>query len=200
MAAVDVVVPVRDGGPLLQRAVDSVLAQEGVDVRVVVVDDGSTDGAPQRLAADPRLVVVANRGRGIPDALETGVAAGTADLVARQDADDESLPGRLREQVEHLARHPGIGLVSTHAEVVVADRVVGHLRPSLPGFERTNPVVAGSVVLRRELLQQVGGHRRVFALAEDYDLWLRLAAVSGVSVLPVLGYRYRLSGTQSTVR
>ena len=86
---VDIVVPVRNGGRLLQRAVDSVLAQEHVDLRVIVVDDGSTDQAVQRLHRDPRVQVLQTPGVGIPLALELGFGAGTAPYVARQDADDE---------------------------------------------------------------------------------------------------------------
>jgi glycosyltransferase involved in cell wall biosynthesis len=197
---IDVVIPVRNGGRLLQRAVDSVLNQQGVDVHLVVVDDGSVDGAPSDLIADPRLRVVPCLGRGIPDALETGIAAGSAPFIARQDADDESLPGRLRTQLEFMNAHAEIGLTGTYAEVLVGEQVVSRLAPSLASFGDVNPIVAGSVVMRRDVFLEVGGHRRAFSLAEDYDLWLRIAGVAGVAILPILGYRYRLSATQSSVR
>jgi glycosyltransferase involved in cell wall biosynthesis len=197
---VDVVIPVRDGGRLLRRAVDSVLAQDGVDVHVVVVDDGSRDGAPQRLRPDPRLTVVANRGRGIADALETGFAAGSAPYVARQDADDVSLPGRLARQVDHLEAHPGIGLVATGFEVLVGTRTVSVMAPGPAGMLSRNPLCAGSVVVRREVHEAAGGYRSAFALSSDYDMWLRCAEVSGVSVLPEPGYRYRLTASMATIR
>lgn len=199
-AKVDVVIPVRDGGRLLRRAVDSVLAQEGVDVHVIVVDDGSRDGAPQRLEPDSRLTVVANRGRGIADGLETGFATGTAPYVARQDADDVSLPGRLRRQVAHLEENPGIGLVSTGFEVLVGRRTVAVMNPGPAGMLARNPLCAGSTMVRREVHEQAGGYRREFALSSDYDMWLRYAEVSGVTVLPEPGYRYRLTSSMVTIR
>lgn len=197
---VDVVVPVRDGGRLLQRAVDSVLAQQGVAVHVLVVDDGSRDGAPQRLRPDARLHVERARGRGIPAALEQGFRAGRAPLVARQDADDVSLPGRLAAQVEHLGRHPGIGLVATGCEVVAGTRVVSRLCPSPAGLLNKNPFCAGSVMVRREVHDAAGGYREAFALSSDYDMWIRCAEVSGVSVLPTARYQYRLTAGMATIR
>lgn len=199
-ARVDVVIPVRDGGRLLRRAVDSVLSQEGVDVHVVVVDDDSRDGAPQRLRPDPRLTVVPNRGRGIADALETGFATGTAPYVARQDADDVSLPGRLHREVAHLEANPGIGLVSTGFEVLVGRRTIAVMSPGPAGMLQRNPLCAGSVVVRRQVHERAGGYRREFVLSSDYDMWLRCAEMSGVTVLPEPGYRYRLTATMATIR
>jgi glycosyltransferase involved in cell wall biosynthesis len=199
VTAVDVVIPVRDGGRLLARAVDSVLAQQGVDVRVVVVDDHSSDGAPQRLR-DPRVVVVPSRGSGIPAALETGIRIGTAPYIARQDADDVSLPGRLARQVRHLEDHAGIGLVATGFEVVVGGRVVATMAPGPAGFGRKNPFCAGSVVVRREVHELAGGYRSAFAQSSDYDMWFRCLELTGVSVLPEPGYRYRLTSAMTTIR
>lgn len=199
MTDVDVLLPVRDGGDLLLAAVDSVLEQQGVDLALWVVDDGSTDGAPQRLPHDPRLTVLRGPGAGIVAALQTGLAAGTAPLVARQDADDVSLPGRLAGQVRHLRDHPGIGLVATAFEVQVGERVVGCMTGGPAGALTRNPFCAGSVMVRREVWVAAGGLREV-PLAEDYDLWLRCAQVSGVSVLPEPGYRYRVHAGMSSLR
>ena len=197
---IDVVIPVRNGGRLLARAVASVFDQEGADVHVIVVDDGSTDRAVKRLPADPRITVVANAGRGIPAALNTGIAAGTAPYVARQDADDESLPGRLAAQQRFLDDHPGIGLVATAFEVLAGDRPIGTLGPGPAGMLEKNPICAGSTMVRRDVLLRAGGYRGAFALSSDYDCWLRCVWESGVAVLPVTGYRYRLTAGMSTIR
>ena len=196
---VDVVIPVRNGGRLLGRAVRSVLDQDGVAVRVFVVDDGSTDRAVERLPDDPRIVRLENEGRGIPAALNTGIAAGDAPYVARQDADDESLPGRLAAQLDFLAAHAGIGLVATRFEVVVGRRVVATMGPSPAGMLERNPICAGSTVVRRDVLAEAGNYREAFTLSSDYDAWLRCAWVSGVAVLPIAGYRYRLGASMSTI-
>lgn len=197
---VDVVIPVRNGGRLLRQAVDSALDQHGVRVRVLVVDDGSTDGAVRRLPRDPRVIVLPNAGRGTADALNTGVSAGTALYVARQDADDLSRPGRLVAQVAYLDAHPGIGLVATSAEVFVGRRVVTTIGDGPAGLLEANPLCSGSAVVRRDVLDAAGGFRTAFEPSEDYDCWLRCAALSGVAVLPFVGYRYRLSAGMSSIR
>jgi glycosyltransferase involved in cell wall biosynthesis len=199
IADVDVIVPVRNGGALLREAVDSVLAQEGVNVHVIVVDDGSTDGAPKRLQSDPRLRILARPARGLPAALNAGLEAGTAPLVARQDADDRSLPGRLAAEAAHLERHPGIGLVATAFEVLVGDRVVVTMGPGPAGMLERNPICAGSTVVRREVMECIGGYREAFRACEDYDAWLRCGWTSGVSILSVVGYQYRLTASMSTI-
>ena len=197
---VDVVIPVRNGGRLLRRAVDSVLAQDGVQVRVIVVDDGSTDRAVERLPRDTRLVVLRGPQRGIPAALNTGTEAGDAPFVARQDADDESVPGRLQAQLEFLTSNPGIGLVATGFEVVVGNQAIATMVPLPGGMLTKNPICAGSTVLRRGVHDAVHGYRAEFALASDYDMWLRCVGVTGVAILPVVGYRYRLNAQMSTIR
>jgi len=197
---IDVVIPVRNGGRLLRDAVDSVLAQEAVAVRVIVVDDGSTDGAPQRLPHDPRIMLLANAGSGEVDAHNTALEHATAPFVARQDADDESLPGRLVAEAEFLERHDGIGLVATAFEVVVGGRTVATVTTLPSGMLQKNRICAGTTMVRRDVLVAAGGYRRLFVLSSDYDLWLRCAAISGMTILPVVGYRYRLHSGMSTIR
>jgi glycosyltransferase involved in cell wall biosynthesis len=196
---IDVLVPVRDGGPLLREAVESVLDQDGVDVQVIVVDDGSTDGAPDRLPRDPRVTVIRQPPLGIPQALNVAHRAGQAPLVARQDADDRSLPGRLLLEAAHLEQHPGIGLVATAFEVLVGARVVTTMRPLPGGMLGQNPICAGSTMVRRTVMDRAGVYRDEFRLSCDYDAWLRCAWVGGVSILPTVGYQYRLTASMATI-
>jgi glycosyltransferase involved in cell wall biosynthesis len=199
-ADVDVVIPVRNGGRLLRVAVDSVLDQEGVDVHVVVVDDRSSDGAPERLPRDSRLTVIPNAGSGEVDAHNTALAHTRAPFLARQDADDESLPGRLAAEAEFLERNVGIGLVATAFEVIVGGRPVTTMTTRPDGMLGKNRICAGTTMVRREVLTGVGGYRRPFVLSSDYDTWLRCAEASGIAILPMVGYRYRLHAGMSTIR
>jgi glycosyltransferase involved in cell wall biosynthesis len=197
---VDVVIPVRNAGRLLHRAVDSVLTQHGVHVRAIVIDDGSTDGSPAKLPRDPRIHIVSGRARGIPQALNLGLAECRAPFVARQDADDESLPGRLAAEIEFLEAHEGIGLVATGFETMVGCKTIATTVTQPTRMLDKNPICAGSTVVRRDILERVGGYRPVFRFSSDYDAWLRCADIAGVAILPIVGYRYRLTADMTTVR
>ena len=112
--------PFRDAAETLDEAARSVLAQEGVALELVAVDDGSRDDGVARLDAwakrDPRVVVLASRGVGIVPALERAVEAARGRMIARMDADDVSLPGRLARQVEWLEQDPRLGAVGARVE------------------------------------------------------------------------------------
>lgn len=197
---VDVVLPVRNGGRLLRAAVDSILEQGDIDLKLWVVDDGSTDGAVQKLPGDARLEVLTTTGLGIPRALELGCSAGSAPYIARQDADDVSLPQRLSRQVQRLEAEPALGLVATAFEIVVGKRVVATMGPGPDDMLSANPLCAGSVMVRRSVHEATGGYRPVFECSSDYDMWLRCEEHSGLAVLPQAGYRYRLTSDMTTIR
>jgi glycosyltransferase involved in cell wall biosynthesis len=190
--AVSVLLPTWQALDTLPAAVESVLSQEGPALELVVVDDGSTDGTAGWLAAlarrDPRVVPLVRPHGGLVAALNAGLRRCRAPLVARMDADDVSLPGRLAAQVAWLAAHPAAGLVGCLVRSIPDELVAGGMRAyeawqnSLVEHEDIvreifveAPLVHPSVVVRRPVLEAVGGFRDR-GWPEDYDLWLRLYA------------------------
>jgi glycosyltransferase involved in cell wall biosynthesis len=208
--AVSVVLAVRDGVPWIDEAIASVLAQTDGDLELIVVDDGSTDATPARLAAltDPRVRVLRQAPAGLTAALNRAVAAARGDLVARLDADDVALPERLARQRAFLTAHPEVGVLGTAAkEVDAAGAPVREVRPPIDdaairrALIRANPFVHSSVMVRRALLGQVGGYDERIAVAQDYDLWMRLARVTGLANLgEVLVVRRLAPGRVSSAR
>ena len=91
-------IPVRDGARWLGEAVESALGECGQDDEVVVVDDGSSDDPARVLPNDPRVVLLAQPALGLVGALELGRARCRGRYIARLDADDRALPGRVRAQ------------------------------------------------------------------------------------------------------
>jgi glycosyltransferase involved in cell wall biosynthesis len=189
--AVSVLLPVRNAAATIDEAVASLLAQTRSDIEVVSVDDGSDDDSPQRLegwaSRDRRIRVLRRPPRGLVPALEEGLRACRAPLVARMDADDVCRPERLALQVAYLAEHPAVGVVGSQVE----GRTVAGL-PLARGMTRyldwsnqlcdpagiarerfiESPLVHPSVVLRRSVLRE--GSYRDGPFPEDYELWLRL--------------------------
>ncbi|MDX1380267.1 MAG: glycosyltransferase family A protein [Xanthomonadales bacterium] len=183
------VLPVRDGGAWLREAVDSVLAQTWSDFELVVVDDGSRDGAAAALhGLDPRIAVLRTEGVGVAVAANLGLRAARGAYIARMDGDDRCHPERLARQVQFFEDHPDIGLAATGIEFFPRRDVrEGNLRYQCwlnglrdpAGIERElfieNPLPNPSTMMRREVLERLGGYRENVDWPEDYDFVLRVA-------------------------
>jgi glycosyltransferase involved in cell wall biosynthesis len=175
---------VYNAGEALAACMDSLLAQEGCDFEVVAIDDGSTDGSGERLddyaGRDPRVRVFHQQNQGLTRALIRGCAEARGEFIARQDADDISLPGRLKSQCEFLQAHPDIVAVAGGArtlapggewmfDVMPPDRIEADLAKDWVSL----PLLCAAC-FRREAYERAGGFRAIFTVAQDIDLWLRL--------------------------
>jgi glycosyltransferase involved in cell wall biosynthesis len=202
---ISVVMGVRNGAPCLHRSLESVLGQEGVELEVIVIDDGSTDETPGILAEmarrDTRLRVSRQEKAGLTRALIRGCAAARGDVIARQDADDTSLPGRLATQVALLDGDPGLVMASCWSECVgPRDELLFRVTPELGSEDATrelrkgrhHPSAHGSVVFRRDAYERVGGYRAAFYYAQDSDLWQRLADEGRLGYAREVLYRFAM--------
>jgi len=183
---VSVVIPTRSRWSLLSRAaLPAALEQVGVDHEVIVVDDGSTDETPERLAAlhDPRLRTVRNETPlGVARARNTGIAAARGRWVSFLDDDDVWSPHKLRGQLDAaeaddavFAYAAGAGLDSEYRFLFA----VAQPEPTtvLDRLLRWNVIWCGcsNVVARTDVVRSLGGFdEELFQLA-DWDLWIRLA-------------------------
>jgi glycosyltransferase involved in cell wall biosynthesis len=211
---VSVLLPVRNGLPWLQAALDGLWRQTFTQFEAVVIEDGSTDDTAALLArqTDPRLRVMSTGGVGIAEALNRGLAIARASLVARQDADDVSHPERLARQVAYLDAHPDVDVVASTADYigpggeevdsdwVRAVRRVHDAATTPDEIARLMPVMCcithGSVTARISVLRQAGGYAADCVPSDDYDLWLRLLPAHRFAKLPERLYRYRLHPQQ----
>ena len=187
---VSVVMPFRDAAATVEEAAASILGQEGVALELIAVDDGSRDDGAERLGAmatsDPRLRLVRADGPGIARALARGLAVARGEVVARMDADDVALPGRLARQSEALAADARLGVVGTRVETLgpcgEGMRLYVAWQNTLVTAEDhardlfiESPLCHPSVAMRRDALEAVGGWQDP-PWPEDYDLWLRFDA------------------------
>ena len=116
LSPVDVIVPVYNSEDTVESAIASIQAQTIRNLRIIIVNDGSTDGTRQiveRLAdGDERILLINQENAGIVDALNVGLAACSAPLVARHDSDDLAYPDRFEKQLAYLNEHPDYVAVS----------------------------------------------------------------------------------------
>ena len=203
MPEIDVLLAVYNGMPYLPDAVESIRRQTHANWRLVIVNDGSTDATTDylnRQRDDRRVVVLHGPNAGLGPALNRGLEICTSEFVARMDIDDIAHPARLQEQVTYLRSHPQVGLLGTQVERM------GDLRKgsrsllpcdhdSIVAFHLagTSAMYHPALMCRSALLRQIGGYWNRRLVAEDWDMWLRMAEVTRLANLDrvLLSYRFQ---------
>ena len=183
MPRVSVLMPARNSAPTVRAALTSTLRALPHDSEVVVWDDASSDDTAEVVhrVRDSRVrLMTAERPLGVAGALNALLDASDSEFVARMDADDVSFPWRFSRQLSVATGRR----VNTFGAVVVFGRGVIPRPSSTTSMSAKawslallygNPGAHSSFFGLRSDLQSVGGYRR--CLAEDYDLWLRMAAI-----------------------
>src|SRR5205085_11936254 len=164
---VDVGMPVRNALPFLDEAVESSLGQTHANLELIIGDDGSTDGSGERLETwarrDARIRLLRHSGPGLGTAGSSQWVMRHARhaLVARMDADDISMPGRLEAQVRVFQTDDGAAIVGTLCDYVNEEgrRIAGRDRSIFRNRRAIFPCQHGSWMLRRDIFERVGGYR-----------------------------------------
>jgi glycosyltransferase involved in cell wall biosynthesis len=193
-----VIIPTYNRRELVQETIDSVLAQTYTDYEIIVVDDGSTDGTEEALAARyrDRIRYVWQENQGEAVALNRGIAMAKGEYIATLGSDDLWKREKLNRHVRVLDSHPEVCMVWCQAWLMdeegnrIAVPPLGHdVQPDDLSLEmllqRNTMLGAGSTCLiRRSALEAVGGFDPEICLGEDWDLWLRLRARWDIAFLP----------------
>jgi glycosyltransferase involved in cell wall biosynthesis len=198
---VSVVIPTHNRRELLLRTIHSVLAQEAIDFEIVVVDDGSTDGTSHavRFLNDRRVRLLRNeRPVRVAAARNIGAEAATGSWIALLDDDDLWSPQKLRQQVATAEETRRSWVYGGVVEIDGSSLLLGGEPPPSPdvlvrGLSDRNLMPAGcsNVMIRAELLREVGGFDIGLRHLADWDLWLRLlpSGAPGCVALPLVAYR-----------
>src|SRR5436190_623470 len=181
-ARVSVLLPVWNGEAFLEQAMESILRQTLSSFELIVIDDGSTDRtaaiAEEFASRDNRVRVLRRLHEGLSATLNAGIAAARGEYIARMDADDISVPDRLRKQVAYLDAHPACVAVGTWFEVVdEAARHIGlktfvttHGEISAALLRCVSPMAHPTIVARRDAVRGAGGYDARRYPSEDLDL------------------------------
>ena len=202
----------------LAEAIESILRQSFSDFEFIIVDYGSTDGSKtivSSLAAkDKRIKLHEIPNCSLPEARNAGCSLAHGKYIAILDADNISLPERLKWEVEFMEKHPEVGLVGGMMEAIDAsgaalpDSALPYGAVPRPldnrGIQSALPsrcvIWHNSVLMQSNAFALVGGYRAICRQAEDYDLWLRIAERFEMANLKQAVFKYRYHPYQLSVR
>ncbi|MFI5371419.1 MAG: glycosyltransferase family 2 protein [Candidatus Eisenbacteria bacterium] len=212
MSRVDVVVPCYNYARFLDRCVESLLGQDGAEVRILVIDDASTDDTPavgaRLAAADARVTFrrhPVNQGH-IATYNEGLLGWADAEYALLISADDVVAPGAFRRAIAFLDRHPEAGMVYGMARVIIDDagppaetgpvpaesRIVGGADFLRHCCERAHcPVSTPTAVVRTTVQQTLGGYAADLPHSADLEMWMRFAMRGPIGVLRSVQAYYR---------
>jgi glycosyltransferase involved in cell wall biosynthesis len=196
---VSAVIPTYNRGHVIERAVNSVLAQTYRPIEIIIVDDGSTDDTAaivERLAVPTLRYYRSPTNIGASAARNLGIARACGDLIAFLDVDDEWLPDKTARQVACFAGEPdtlGVvycGIREISARWAPVDRVPRHRGDLFETLRVVNVLRTSGVMVRRRVFEDVGGFDCDLTARHDWDLWLRMARRYRFDFIPDVAVRY----------
>jgi len=207
---IDVLIPVFNGERTVRAAIETIQRQTIDDLRIFVIDDGSTDSTPRILEqiseTDPRVQVLTKANSGIVDALNLGLDRCHAEFVARHDGDDLAYPSRFADQVAYLKAHPECVAVSGAARHIdeqdhptgAVARLGSPRSADLNWIPSREPYLLHPFLMaRRSAFQDVRGYRYVYH-AEDTDLYWRLLELGELHNMDTILGDYRIHSQSIT--
>lgn len=181
---VTVLMGVYNGVAHIKQAMRSVLDQTFTNFELLIIDDGSSDRSVEAIEKtaqyDARIRLLrSNANQGLGYALSRGMQEARGQLVARMDADDISVPERLRKQVDYLLAHPDTDVVGSFALDIdeqgqpLRERRVPTSHQRIVELIWTCPLIHPTVMFRRQAVIDAGSYSATVRRRQDYELWFR---------------------------
>jgi glycosyltransferase involved in cell wall biosynthesis len=183
---VSIVMPVYNGACFIAEALASVQSEPGIDLEIIVVDDGSTDETTRVVSSiserDQRIRLLQCEHRGVSPTRNVGVTAATGEYVTFLDSDDLCPPGRIARQAKKLADRPDAAAVI--GETLLFEELAENFQPA-PGTRHLQilTVTLHSALFRRDVFDKLGLFDETLAFSEDFDFFLRLAEAEAPLVI-----------------
>jgi glycosyltransferase involved in cell wall biosynthesis len=203
---VTVIVPCYNGAAFLEETLRSALAQSHPLVEILVIDDGSTDGSCKIAERFP-IRYIRQENRGLSEARNTGIRESRGTYVVFLDADDRLKPQAIARGLRALDMRPDCAMAVGDHVFIAADG--SHLANSAKQFDishhfetllKSNFIeMISTVLFRRSVLEEVGGFNTALRVAEDYDLYLRIARLHPICSHPAIVAEYRKHGANTSL-
>ena len=197
---------VYNGTRYLNESIESIHNQTFTDWEFIIINDGSTDNSESIVQGwqnrDERIKLISREHKGLTISLNEGLSYAQGEYIARMDADDIALPDRFAKQVAFLDENPDHVAVGCRMLVIDPEGMPIFTCSKLTTHEEIDAAyMAGqagiighpAVMIRRRVIESIGGYREQFTYAQDRDLFLRLAEVGKLANLPDTLMQFRLN-------
>ena len=199
---VSVIIPLYNSAKYIKETIESALNQKYSEIEVIIIDDGSTDRSAEIVKGlnDRRIIYIYQQNKGVSLARNKGILASRGKYIALLDHDDLWLPEKLEKQIPILDGNPEIGLVYSDSYKInpeggILGKLFEEVKPCrgnvFPELFLGNFIPCLTAVVRKTVLDKVGVFNHHFSIAEEYDLFLRIARFFKVEYvdLPLAKYR-----------
>lgn len=207
---VSVLIPAYNAEKYIDEAIQSIVDQTFIDWELIVINDGSKDETLDKLREwerkDSRIIVLNNEvNLKLCKTLNRGILECKGGYIARMDADDISIKDRLEKQVNFLDQNKEVGIVGGGMYVCDENMNIKNIRSYRGGDKeirkilfRYSPFCHPAVMIRKSILEEVGGYDEKMAPTEDIDLWFRLAKITKLANLQDVILKYRVLPTSES--
>ncbi|WP_293788901.1 glycosyltransferase [uncultured Pedobacter sp.] len=193
----------------IEESIASILTQTFKDFEFIIIDDGSTDDTASvvKKFTDSRIRFIQNEGnKGLPYTRNRLLTLAKGEYIAILDSDDIAYPNRLQLQLDFLYAHPEIALCGGHSKIIDKNGLESNNEIIAPTDDSinmrilfTNPFVNSSTMFKTQAFKEVNGYRD-YALAEDFDLFIRISEKYKVANIDAFLVKYRIHGENITIK
>jgi glycosyltransferase involved in cell wall biosynthesis len=211
---VTVIIPAYNMSGVILNAIDSVKNQTYKNIELIIIDDGSYGNTSEVVSGytSNNVQLYRQNNGGVSAARNKGISLSNGELIAFLDADDLWHPEKIRLQIEVQADEPDVGMIacgysvkdiesdSLLQTVVRSDKCCGNDISNCLSFYQIVPASASGVLIKADVLKESGGFDETLQIAEDWDLWLRIAKVSKIKFVEQDLVVLRISGNKPNYR
>lgn len=206
---VSVIIPAYNASKYLKEAVDSIIGQTYDNLEIIIINDASTDDTLQiansYIKKDRRVKVYDNKANmGIGRNRSKGIKLAIGEFICWQDADDISLPNRIKLQVEYLLNNEDVGVVGGFMQFFddSGDLAIRHYEEHDEGLRKTifryNPIAQPASMVRSKVFKKVGLYNPEYRVDEDLDMLFRIGREYKFANVQEVVLRYRQSNSSLT--
>ena len=190
---ISVIIPTYNRKHTLKRAIQSVYIQSLPPFEIIVVDDGSNDGTKEWVKRRyPDIKYIYQKNTGVSSARNKGIKIARGDWIALLDSDDEWLPNKLEEQINEIKSNLDVKILHSNEiwirNGVRVNQMKKHKKFGGYIFEKCLDICRispSSIMLKKEIFDEVGTFDESLKVCEDYDLWLRITSKYPVCFLDI---------------